>query len=130
MHLQLPLSISLPLSPFSLPREPVLIRVIYSSPFPRVLSLGMTAVPRLALLLVFLSSESCHLRPQVKRKQTLHYGTKPGHFETSKIHFPTSEGVSEVSERANERTDERVAQYLRLYSRLFQTTVDCPVELS
>ena len=32
----------------------------------------------------------------------LHYGTKPGHFETSKIHFPTSEGVSEVSERANE----------------------------
>ena len=31
-----------------------------------------------------------------------HYGTKPGHFETSKIHFPMSEGVSEVSERANE----------------------------
>ena len=31
-----------------------------------------------------------------------HYGTKPGHFETSKIHFPTSEGVSEVSERGNE----------------------------
>ena len=31
-----------------------------------------------------------------------HYGTKPGHFETSKILFPTSEGVSEVSERANE----------------------------
>ena len=30
-----------------------------------------------------------------------HYGTKPGHFETSKIYFPTSEGVSEVSERAN-----------------------------
>ena len=25
----------------------------------------------------------------------LHYGTKPGHFETSKIYFPTSEGVSE-----------------------------------
>ena len=32
----------------------------------------------------------------------LHYGTKPGHFETSKINFPTSEGVSEVSERASE----------------------------
>ena len=32
----------------------------------------------------------------------LHYGTKPGDFETSKIHFPTSKGVSEVSERANE----------------------------
>ena len=31
-----------------------------------------------------------------------HYGTKPGQFETSKIHFPTSEGVSEVNERANE----------------------------
>ena len=27
--------------------------------------------------------------------------TKPGHFETSKIHFPTSEGVSVVSKRAN-----------------------------
>ena len=46
----------------------------------------------------------------------VHYGTKPGHFETSKIHFPTSEGVSEVSERANKRTDERVTQYIRLYS--------------
>ena len=36
----------------------------------------------------------------------MHCGTKPGHFETSKIHFPTSEGVSEVSgasERANGR---------------------------
>ena len=32
----------------------------------------------------------------------IHYGTKPGHFETLKIHCPTSEGVSEVSERANE----------------------------
>ena len=32
----------------------------------------------------------------------VHYGTKPGHFETSKICFPTSKGVSEVSERANE----------------------------
>ena len=59
-----------------------------------------------------------------------HYGTKPGHFETSKIHFPTSEGVSKVNEQANEwavrvneRTDERVTQYLRLYSCLFQTTV-------
>ena len=32
----------------------------------------------------------------------VHYGTKPGHFETSIIHFPTSEGLSEVSEQANE----------------------------
>ena len=31
-----------------------------------------------------------------------HYGTKPGHTKTSMSHFPTSEGVSEVSERANE----------------------------
>ena len=59
-----------------------------------------------------------------------HYGIKPGHFETLKIHFPTSEGVCEASERANEwavraneRTDERVGQYLRLDSCLFQTTV-------
>ena len=29
---------------------------------------------------------------------TAHYGTKPGHFKTSIIHFPTSEGVSKVSE--------------------------------
>ena len=36
-----------------------------------------------------------------------HYGTKPGHFEKSKIHFPTREGVSEVSERANERAQRR-----------------------
>ena len=35
--------------------------------------------------------------------QCPHYGTKPGHFETSKIHFPTSEGVSEVSERSGGR---------------------------
>ena len=71
----------------------------------------------------------------------MHYGTKPVHFETLKIHFPTSEGVSEVSAaegaseasspeqaneravRANERTDERVAQYLRLGFWLIQTTV-------
>ena len=44
--------------------------------------------------------------------------------------FPTSEGVSEVSERANEwavraneRMDERVAQYYSLYSWLFSTIV-------
>ena len=43
----------------------------------------------------------------------IHYGTKPGHFETSKIHFLTSEGVSEVSERANEcvvRVKERMGE--------------------
>ena len=36
-----------------------------------------------------------------------HYGTKPGHFETSKIHFPMSEEASErvsgASEQANGR---------------------------
>ena len=37
----------------------------------------------------------------------MHYGTKPGHFEISKIHFPTSEGVSEVSERRSERSGGR-----------------------
>ena len=31
-----------------------------------------------------------------------HFGIKQGHYETSIIHFPTSEGVSEVSKRANE----------------------------
>ena len=34
--------------------------------------------------------------------ETMHYGTKPGHFETSIIHFSTSLGESEVSEQANE----------------------------
>ena len=33
---------------------------------------------------------------------SLHYGTKLGHLETSKIHFPRSEGVSKVSKRVNE----------------------------
>ena len=46
--------------------------------------------------------------PVAQSFATVHYGTKPGHFE----------GV-------NEQTDERVAQYLRLYSCLFQTTVQC-----
>ena len=32
----------------------------------------------------------------------IHFGTKPGHFETSKIHSPKSKGVSEVSERTSE----------------------------
>ena len=32
----------------------------------------------------------------------MHYGTKPGHLETSKIHFPTSEEVSKESEREDE----------------------------
>ena len=39
---------------------------------------------------------------QQPQPDAMHYGSKPGHFETSKIHFPTSEGVSEVSKRANE----------------------------
>jgi len=45
-------------------------------------------------------------------------------------HYPTSEGASEVSERANEwavraneRTDERVAQHFSLYSWLLSTIV-------
>ena len=39
---------------------------------------------------------------KITHVSSTHYGTKPGHFETSQIHFPTSEGVSEVSERVNE----------------------------
>ena len=45
------------------------------------------------------------------------YGTKPGDFETSKIHFPTSElseraseRVSGASERANGQASEPVLQ--------------------
>ena len=38
----------------------------------------------------------------------LRYGTKPGHFETSMIYFPTSEGVSGASKRANGRTSDLV----------------------
>ena len=51
-----------------------------------------------------LAKKQADIKLQIKMAQvhTSHYGTKPGHFETSKIHFPTSEGVSEVSERANE----------------------------
>ena len=41
------------------------------------------------------------------RREPFHYGTKPGHFETSKIHCPTSEGVSEVSEWVNEWAQRR-----------------------
>ena len=37
-------------------------------------------------------------REEVGAATAVHCGTKPGHFETSKIHFPTNEGVSEVSE--------------------------------
>ena len=82
----------------------------------------------------------------LKPSKPYHWGTKPGHFETSIIPFPTSEAVSKVSERAseqvsvaegasspekanewavraNERTDERVAQYLRPNSWLFCPTV-------
>ena len=46
--------------------------------------------------------KSKKLRNVSESDEAPHYGTKPGHFDTLKIHFPTSEGVSEVSERANE----------------------------
>ena len=78
-------------------------------------------------------------------------GNNTGHRINSHLtnHCPTSEGVSEVSERANkwaqqsarakragrsklewavranERTDERVAQFFSLYSWLFSTIVFC-----
>ena len=60
--------------------------------------------PRYLFLFYFISSRFVLAFPLFLSLDTvlpLHYGTKPGHFETSKIHFPTSEGVSEVSERAN-----------------------------
>ena len=56
-------------------------------------------------------------REKVKRKKSMerrvceadgsrverqHYGTKPGHFETSIIHFPTSERCERTSERTSE----------------------------
>ena len=43
----------------------------------------------------------------------VHYGSKPSHFETSKIHFPTTEGVSE---RASERVSavERASEESRV----------------
>ena len=40
---------------------------------------------------------------QILEAEPLHSGTKPGHFESSIIHFPTIEGMSEVSERASKR---------------------------
>ena len=62
--------------------------------------------------LVILGEKMMKMRPRMTVRETLlldrlpirpaHYGTKLGHFETSIIHFPTSEGVSEVSEQANE----------------------------
>ena len=43
------------------------------------------------------------VKAAVVEKAAVLYATKPGHFETSKIHFPTSKEVSKVSERASER---------------------------
>ena len=34
-------------------------------------------------------------QPNILIETPMEYGTKPGHFETSKIHFPTSERTSE-----------------------------------
>ena len=45
----------------------------------------------------------------------VHYGTKLGHLETLKIHFPMSEGVSEVSERASGRESGPVLTSLFLF---------------
>ena len=48
------------------------------------------------------SKEAGEKKDEKAKKSPSHYGTKPGHFETLIIHFPTSKGVSEVSERASE----------------------------
>ena len=54
------------------------------------------------LILQSTADISPYIHPVEPIQRPPHYGTKPGHSDTSKIHFPTSEGVSEVSERANE----------------------------
>ena len=48
---------------------------------------------------------------RVRLVTAVHYGTKPDHFETSEIHFPTSEGVSKVS-GASERMSEWPSTYV------------------
>ena len=73
-----------------------------------------------------------------EEEEGLHYGTKPGRFETSNNTISRELGSSGVSDRVNERSkqseqcgaseqvsgaseraDMRVAQYLHLYLRLF-----------
>ena len=60
------------------------------------------------------SSSSSTIDP-MRQMQQMHYGTKPGHFETSKIHFPTSEWC----ERTSKRTSEWPSTYVSIlvYSR-------------
>ena len=48
---------------------------------------------------------------------------RDSHFETSMIHFPTSEGVSEVSERANEWVQQRARAKRAVKSK--QTSERC-----
>ena len=60
----------------------------------------------------------------------MHYGTKSGHFEISKIHFPTSEGESEVSKRrgARERREQgRACERVRVASKQAITRSSGPV---
>ena len=92
--------------------------------------------------------KECWLSPGNWNGAPFHYGTIPGNFETLKIQFPTSEGVSEVSKRAiewaqrrarakravwskrtNKGTDEGVARYLRLYSCFFPDHSAFPEQL-
>ena len=59
----------------------------------------------------------------------MYYGTNPGHFETSIINFPTSEGVSEVSgasERANGRARGPVLTSLFLFVPDHSATMSRP----
>ena len=61
--------------------------------------------PRKTISTRFKSVKTPPPRPQPPPPPLLlpvHYGTKPGYYETLRIHFPTSKGVSEVSEQANE----------------------------
>ena len=64
---------------------------------------GIKVCPSPEKCKIYIITLSASARQRSFRKTTTtHYGTKPGHFETSKIHFPMSEGVSKVSERVNE----------------------------
>ena len=88
---------------------PVLLHVVYMSFYTlaNVLALYTCACTHSGSQVVHV-----HARPQ-------HCGTNLGNFDTSIIHFPTSD----ANERTNQRTDERLYQYFRPDSFLFCTTV-------
>ena len=68
------------------------------------------------------STMSCHKGSPGPVIWRIHYGSKPGRFETSKHSLNHELGSEWVGEWANERTDEWVARYLRPNSWLFRIT--------